>query len=112
MIDLLIKGGTVVDKTVSPARRADVGVVDRPIAFIGGTPAGEEATRIIDADGLVVAPGAVRLLTVGRRAAQLQSSPVGAGGTWGNSSSNAPMVMRCRSTSLTSSNSSCRVFWV
>lgn len=59
--DLLIRGGTVVDGTGGPARRADVGVRDGRLAAIGalrGT-----AARTVDADGAVVAPGFVDIHT-------------------------------------------------
>jgi N-acyl-D-aspartate/D-glutamate deacylase len=53
-VDLLIKNGTVVDGTGAPARRAQVAVLDGKIVSVG---AEEQARRIIDAEGLVVAPG-------------------------------------------------------
>ncbi|HKD68488.1 MAG TPA: amidohydrolase family protein [Candidatus Binataceae bacterium] len=53
--DLLIKNGTVVDGTGSPRRMADVAVEGGVIAEIGKVSAG--AARVIDADGLIVAPG-------------------------------------------------------
>ena len=62
MIDLLIRGGTVVDGTGAPGRRADVGRPRRP----GGRRSGRSATsaaRVIDAEGCVVAPGFVDLHT-------------------------------------------------
>lgn len=55
--DILIKGGTVVDGTGAPAKKADVGIVGDRITEIGdldGT-----ATRTIDADGRLVTPGFV-----------------------------------------------------
>ena len=55
--DLLIKNGQVVDGSGAPAFRADVGIRNGEIAQIGklnGT-----AKRIIDANGLVVAPGCI-----------------------------------------------------
>jgi len=54
--DLLIENGLVIDGTGAPGRRADVGVVDGRIAFVGEGK-GESAKRTIDADGLAVAPG-------------------------------------------------------
>jgi N-acyl-D-amino-acid deacylase len=54
--DLLIRGGTVIDGTGQPGFAADVGVRDGKIAFIGDAGAAS-AKRIVDATGLVVAPG-------------------------------------------------------
>jgi len=59
--DLLIRGGTVVDGTGAPARRADVAIRNRRIAAVGA-PAGT-ADRVLDADGAVVAPGFVDIHT-------------------------------------------------
>jgi N-acyl-D-aspartate/D-glutamate deacylase len=56
--DLVITNGIVVDGTGLPRRRADVGVKDGRIAAIGFIEA-SEGTRVIDADGKVVAPGIV-----------------------------------------------------
>jgi N-acyl-D-amino-acid deacylase len=55
--DLVIKNGMMVDGTGSPARRADVAVVDGKIAEIGKITDG--AARVIDASDCVVAPGFV-----------------------------------------------------
>ena len=57
MLDLLIRGGTVVDGTGAPPRRADVGIRDGRVAVVGDTD--EDATRVVDADGLLVIPGIV-----------------------------------------------------
>src|ERR1700722_12040868 len=54
---LLIKNGTVVDGTGAAPRRADVGIANGQIAEIGRIT--ESAAEIIDARGLVVAPGFV-----------------------------------------------------
>src|SRR6185312_7288939 len=53
--ELLIKNGTVVDGTGAPARRADVALKDGKIVEVGKVSG--PASRVIDADGLVVAPG-------------------------------------------------------
>ena len=58
MHDLLITGGLVIDGTGVPGRLADVAVTDGRITAIGRL-VGEAATRVIDAEGLVVAPGIV-----------------------------------------------------
>ncbi len=56
--DLLIRGGRVVDGTGNPWVRADVAVRGDRIARIGHLP-DATAARIVDAEGLVVAPGFV-----------------------------------------------------
>ena len=56
--DLLIRGGRVVDGTGNPWLRADVAVRGDRIARIGHLP-DAAADRILDAGGLVVAPGFV-----------------------------------------------------
>ena len=57
-VDILIAGGSVVDGTGSPARRADVGVAGDRIVFVGDAAAAHvSAARTIDAAGLVVTPG-------------------------------------------------------
>jgi N-acyl-D-amino-acid deacylase len=55
-LDLLIRGGSVYDGTGAAPRRADVGIRGDRIVLVGdGRAAG--AARVIDAAGLVVAPG-------------------------------------------------------
>jgi len=60
--DLLIQGGTFVDGTGLPRRTADVAVKDGLVAEIGRV-APARARRVLDADGLIVAPGFVDLHT-------------------------------------------------
>jgi N-acyl-D-aspartate/D-glutamate deacylase len=57
---LVIRGGTVVDGTGAPGRRADVAVADGHVAEIGE---GIEGSRELDASGQVVAPGFVDIHT-------------------------------------------------
>src|SRR5438445_1427747 len=61
-LDLQIKGGTIVDGVLCPRYRADVVIGDGKIAQIGGRAPGF-AKKVIDADGLIVAPGFVDLHT-------------------------------------------------
>lgn len=58
--DLLIRGGTVVDRTGTTV--ADVGLVDGTVAAVAARLAGP-AARIIDAAGLLVLPGGVDVHT-------------------------------------------------
>jgi N-acyl-D-amino-acid deacylase len=58
VFDVLVVGGTLVDGTARPRRRADVGVADGRIVAVGDL-GGREAADRIDASGLVVAPGFV-----------------------------------------------------
>lgn len=55
MLDLLIRGGTVIDGSGAKRYTADVGISDRRVVTIGRV--SEPARRTIDADGLIVAPG-------------------------------------------------------
>ncbi len=64
MFDLVITGGTVIDGTGAPGRRADVGIADgRVVAIEAGGLADAEATTRIDATDRVVAPGFVDIHT-------------------------------------------------
>jgi len=59
--DLIIRGGRIVDGTGAPSYRADLAVSKGRIAMIG-RPDTVRARRVIDATGLVVAPGFVDMM--------------------------------------------------
>ena len=61
MFDTLIRGGTVIDGTGVPGRRADVGVRDGRIAAVGDLSG--PAAETLDAEGRVVAPGFIDIHT-------------------------------------------------
>ena len=61
MLDLLLRGGTVLDGSGAPGRVADVGIRDGRLASIG--PAEDGARREVDVSGLMVAPGFVDIHT-------------------------------------------------
>lgn len=60
--DLLIRGGTVIDGTGSPRKRADVAIQGDRIAGIGDFPEAH-AEQVIDATGRVVSPGFIDVHT-------------------------------------------------
>ena len=62
MFDLIIRGGTVVDGTGAPRRRADVAIRDGKIAEVAESIVAE-AREVIDASGLIVTPGFVDVHT-------------------------------------------------
>jgi N-acyl-D-aspartate/D-glutamate deacylase len=60
-LDLVVRGGTVVDGTGAPPRTADVAVTDGCIVDVGRVDS--SAHRVVDADGALVAPGFVDIHT-------------------------------------------------
>ena len=60
--DVIIRGGQVLDGTGAPAVRADVGIRGDRITSVGLL-SGPGAGRVVDASGLVVAPGFIDLHT-------------------------------------------------
>jgi N-acyl-D-aspartate/D-glutamate deacylase len=55
-LDLIIRGGTLINGSGSPAQKADLGIAGDRIVFVGSSN-GKQAARVIDATGLVVTPG-------------------------------------------------------
>lgn len=62
MLDLILRGGRLVDGTGSPRRRADVGMHRGRVVALGNL-ASAEAERVIDVAGRIVAPGFVDIHT-------------------------------------------------
>ena len=77
--DTILKGGTVVDGTRVPRYRADIGIKNGKIAQIGRLNP-SDATKVVDAHGLIVAPGFIDLHT--HYDAQLHWDPYCSIGSW------------------------------
>lgn len=63
MSGILIHGGRVIDPSVSLDERLDVLIVDGRIAQVGANLAAPDGTKLVAANGLVVAPGFIDLHT-------------------------------------------------
>ena len=61
MMDVVIRGGELIDGSGTGRRRADVGIKDGVISAIGEI--NGKADRVIDADGRVVCPGFIDVHT-------------------------------------------------
>ena len=55
MLDTLLRGGTLVDGTGAPERRADVGIAEGRIHSVGAVD--EPAREVLEVDGLLICPG-------------------------------------------------------
>ena len=94
--DTIVRGGTIVDGTMLPRYVDDIGIKDGRIVRIGGL-RHSDAPRVIDASGLVVAPGFVDLHT--HYDAQTPVGPIlhHLGLAWGDLGGHRQLRIRLRS---------------
>ena len=77
-MDLIVRGGTIVDGSGMPAYRGDVGVSEGRIVAIGKI--SEKARQEVDAEGQFVSPGFVNCHT--HLDAQVNWDPLGTSTSW------------------------------
>ncbi|MFU8812231.1 MAG: amidohydrolase family protein [Balneolaceae bacterium] len=63
--DVIIKNGTIYDGTGQAPFQTDVAIRGDRIAFVGTLPESATAGRVVDAEGLAVAPGFINMLSWG-----------------------------------------------
>ena len=82
MYDLLLKGGTVIDPAQGRNEKLDVAITGSVISRVASDIAAEEATKVVDVQGKVVAPG---LIDVHAHVFQPRRNPnhPDAAGVWG-----------------------------
>jgi N-acyl-D-aspartate/D-glutamate deacylase len=65
-LDIVVRNGQIIDGTGTPGFRADLGIKDGKIVEIGNME-GRKSKRMIDAEGMVVAPGFIDMHTHAER---------------------------------------------
>src|SRR3954469_2329669 len=80
MLDVLLRGGEVIDGTGGPRRRADVGIANGRLVVDPDRLRGEDTARTVDISGLIVAPGFIDIHT--HYDAQLLWDPTASPSPW------------------------------